>query len=273
MSVGNAMSALMRAAFALLLVVGPSCCRNEPEAPRRPEQSGAGAVSSEKGSARAGDKEVPAAVPVVPVAPAVPEVETPEPPCRECDVLLTGYEPFGGVPFNSSWEAIKELEGAEIKGKRVRTAMLPVVWVEASEKLREAVRQKRPDVVVCFGMGTEHIQIELTARNERRPYPDNKKQPPPSRFVIEDGDPIMYTKLPWREIQKRLKEAGLECVTSHDAGGYLCNEAFYTCMAEAEALKIKVAGFVHVPVAEPGSNALDDLEKAVRIIVETCLAE
>ncbi len=54
---------------------------------------------------------------------------------------------------------------------------------------------------------------------------------------------------------------------STDAGGYLCNEAFYALMRR----KVECAGFVHVPVARPGTPELEELKRAGRAIVEACI--
>ena len=66
---------------------------------------------------------------------------------------------------------------------------------------------------------------------------------------------------------------------SDDAGGFVCNHAFYTALAEADRRRLPTrCGFLHLPRIEerqaaPGSTAAptgmsaDDLVRAVRLCV------
>ena len=81
-------------------------------------------------------------------------------------LLLTGFEPFGGTDYNTSWEVIRKLDGEMLGGMKVKVLRLPVVWGKASERLGAAIREHKPDAVVCFGMGSR-LCVERVARNER----------------------------------------------------------------------------------------------------------
>jgi len=203
--------------------------------------------------------------------PAVAEEAAPrayvEKPIEKCDVLLSGFEPFGGRTFNSSWEAIGPLDGETVGGKKVRAVLLPVVWGEAPKKLAGAINVAQPEVVIGFGMGTRVVRLELAAWNERREGKDNLGNPPPSKVIEEGGPEELHATLPVNDIAAALTRLKVKFVLSTDAGGYLCNEAFYALMRR----KVECAGFVHVPVARPGTLEMEKLKRAARAIVEACI--
>ena len=192
-------------------------------------------------------------------------------------VLLTAFEPFGGRPTNTSWEAIKDFEGTTIAGHVVRTALLPVVYDDMAKPLDDAIAASKPDAVVSFGEGREVIDVERVAKNgyhRSRPL-DNAKKPPPRARIVETGKAEVATGLPAEAIVKALLDAKIQARTSDDAGGYLCNECFYRLVSRENAPARR--GFVHVPVAGTknplgGTYTVDVLKNAVRVVVETTLA-
>jgi len=196
--------------------------------------------------------------------------------------LLTGFQPFGGAKDNPSWEMLRPLAGQTLAGYRIETAELPVVYDEMARPLADAIAKHRPGIVICFGQGRELIEVERIARNGYHPAkpPDNKGQRPPREKIVPGGAEQFETQLPVDAILAGLKKAGLAASVSEDAGGYLCNECFYRLMAaktESKDKAIVARGFVHVPrVGAPnaagGAYSLEDLTRAVRIIVESTVA-
>ena len=59
------------------------------------------------------------------------------------NILLTGFEPFGGSTVNASWEAVQRVDG-------VRRVLLPVSFARAGAMIREIVASG-PDAVLCVG--------------------------------------------------------------------------------------------------------------------------
>lgn len=196
--------------------------------------------------------------------------------------LLTGFQPFGGAKDNPSWRMLKPLAGQTISGYRIETVELPVVYDEMAKPLAEAIAKHQPRVVICFGQGRGLIEVERVARNgyhAARP-PDNKGMRPPREKIVPDGAEQYATQLPVDAILAALEKAKLTAGASEDAGGYLCNECFYRLMeakAQIGANGIVARGFMHVPrVGVPnaagGVYSMEDLTRAVRIVVETTIA-
>ncbi len=202
-------------------------------------------------------------------------------------ILLTGHEPFGGLTKNTSWEVASRLEGETIAGLEVVAVRLPVVWEECGRQVREAIRRHRPRMVLATGVAwVGLVQVETTARNERRKYKDNRDELPRAKVIEPGGPERIATRLPVERIMKRLKALGLPAATSDDAGGYLCNETFYSLLRETARLEGETgrpvpAGFIHVPRTGPDrarkpseaeqkarAVTVDDLVKGMRAAIE-----
>lgn len=77
-------------------------------------------------------------------------------------------------------------------------------------------------------------------------------------------------------IEAALKERGIQCSYSEDAGGYLCNYIFYISRSGlCPGLNPKVSGFIHIPPLREGGvmdkpNAMDMAEiiEAGKIVIE-----
>lgn len=191
-------------------------------------------------------------------------------------ILLTGFEPFGGLEKNASWETVKTFDGKEIGGYKIATALLPVVYDEMADPLKKAIEKHKPEIVISFGVGTEVMQTELIARNSyhRMKPKDNKGHRPPREKIDPNGNDAIPTQLPAEAIVKALTQAKIGAQTSKDAGGYLCNECFYRLMeTDLKDAPIKLRGFVHVPdfgTPDPAGGAFtaEKLIKAVQIVIE-----
>ncbi|MBI3831686.1 MAG: pyroglutamyl-peptidase I, partial [Planctomycetes bacterium] len=210
------------------------------------------------------------------LAPHLGAAETPASGKNLPVILLTGFEPFGGLEKNASWETVKTFEGKEIAGYKIATALLPVVYDEMAEPLKKAIEKNKPEIVISFGVGTEVMQTELIARNgyHRMKPKDNKGQRPPREKIDPNGKDEIPTLLPAAAIVKALMQAKIGAQTSKDAGGYLCNECFYRLMeTEVQDAPIKLRGFVHVPdfgTPDPAGGAFtaEKLIKAAQIVIE-----
>ena len=197
-------------------------------------------------------------------------------------VLLTGFAPFGGDRSNPSWEAVRTLEGARIRGHRVVARCLPVEFGRSLQALRAAIREAKPALVLCVGVagGRADISIERVAINvDDARIPDNAGASPVDRPVVEDGPAAYFATLPIKAILVALRSAGIPAAVSQTAGTYVCNHVFYGLM-HALRRKPKVrGGFIHVPYApadaasHPGAPSLpvDLAAEALRIALRTVL--
>ncbi|MFN3304882.1 MAG: hypothetical protein ACK44A_14345, partial [Roseateles sp.] len=70
------------------------------------------------------------------------------------DILLTGFEPFGGDTVNPSWEVARLLHGECFGDARVHALRLPTAFGTAPPALTQALAELRPRLVVALGQAS-----------------------------------------------------------------------------------------------------------------------
>jgi len=175
-------------------------------------------------------------------------------------VLLTGFEPFSGQPFNVSAEGVRLFcEGGD-QGERAELSwrVLPVAYDEAALRLGEAIDELKPRVVISVGICDEpRYRIERIAWNlDDTEVPDNKGEVRRSQRIIEAGPQSCAAPYPHDELARRLEEKGLPWRFSESAGGFLCNHVFYHLCHRAvvPGSGIECATFLHVPPLGEGEE-------------------
>jgi pyroglutamyl-peptidase len=184
-------------------------------------------------------------------------------------LLLTAFEPFGKFRVNSSWEAIRVLDGLAFGEWRVSVRRLPVSFRRAGPALERALRELRPRAAISFGLAPAlSIRLERIALNvDYTERADNDGRRMDDRPIIPDGRIALESTLPLRSILRRLRRKGIKAGLSFHAGTYLCNHVFYVLRSKAPSIP---AGFVHVPPLPQGKIKgwpLSRLRRAAREIV------
>ena len=191
-------------------------------------------------------------------------------------VLLTGFEPFSGQPFNASAEGVRLFcEAGSVDDRAsVSWKILPVVYDEAARQLLDAVAGVRPGVVIALGICDEpRYRIERVAHNlDDTEVPDNLAEVRLSRRIIEEGPDSYEAPYPHAGLARKLGERGLPWRFSDSAGGFLCNHVFYhLChLAASGHSGIRVSTFLHVPPLGEGED-LGGLVEAIGCAVEAAL--
>ncbi|MFV2142833.1 pyroglutamyl-peptidase I [Isoptericola sp. G70] len=187
------------------------------------------------------------------------------------NILVTGFEPFGGAAVNESWQAVQCLEErwvAERHPERLVVARLPVTFAGAPANLSRLLVEHSPQVVVCVGLaaGSRTVRLERVALNvvDAR-IPDNAGRSPVDEPVVADGPVAHLSSLPLKAALGAVRETGVPVSVSNTAGTYVCNATFYA-LAHALAGTDARAGFVHVPGADavPPAEAARALAAVVR---------
>ncbi len=165
-------------------------------------------------------------------------------------ILVTAFGPFDGRPENASSLALRGL--SEIF-PQLRTRILPVDSVVAPARLRQAVKQIRPDVLIMLGeaAGSKSIRLETTAFNELDfSIPDIAGRQPQGSSIVSGAPSHLRSTLPLDMIHSRLTELEHDVCFSDDAGRYLCNQLFFVArhFLDARAIACR-AGFIHLPLA------------------------
>ncbi|MDX6480409.1 MAG: pyroglutamyl-peptidase [Gaiellaceae bacterium] len=153
-------------------------------------------------------------------------------------VLVTGFEPFGVHEVNPSALIAEALEGV----------VLPVSFARASGALRDAIDEREPELVVCFGLadGDRAISVERFAHNlDEADAVDNEGAGGSGAEIDPTGPLALRSTLPVDAIVAALRAEEIPAGVSRDAGGYLCNHIFYVLMGMLGSGQR--GGFVHVP--------------------------
>lgn len=165
------------------------------------------------------------------------------------NILLTGFEPFGGDVINPSWEVARALQGAVIGGATVQARCLPTTFAGAPVALEKALAVCRPDLVIALGLasGRAEISIERLAVNliDAR-IADNAGSRPQDLPVRADGPAAYFSTLPVKAIRNALRAAGHPAGLSLSAGAFVCNQVFYELQHRLAGRGVR-SGFIHVP--------------------------
>ncbi|HDS02748.1 MAG TPA: pyroglutamyl-peptidase I [Firmicutes bacterium] len=166
------------------------------------------------------------------------------------NLLITGFEPFGGEKINPSQEVIENLP-EHWKGLCLHTKLLPVVYDRAENVLFSYLDHLAPQAVLCLGVaaGRASLTLERIAVNiDDADLPDNEGALRQGSLIDRNGPAAYFSTLPLERIRKRLQDHALPSSFSLSAGGFLCNHVFYCLMKRAaENASFLPAGFIHLP--------------------------
>lgn len=197
-------------------------------------------------------------------------------------LLVSGFDPFAGVPWNPSGALALRLGEEPPAGAAVRSIVLPTIFAEAARRLAEVAAAFEPTHIVAFGIGAHptQLRVERFAVNlaDSSGRQDNAGRRPAEESVVEGGPTGYFSTLPVPLLVAHLREAGLDAIASTGAGTFVCNDLFYRTMHSCASLRNPpLAGFVHVPAvqgmpdATPSSPTLEALAGGVRAALEKIL--
>jgi pyroglutamyl-peptidase len=188
-------------------------------------------------------------------------------------ILITGFGPFPGAPFNPTTPLVKRLA----KLRRPALADVEIVphifaasYAAVDRELPRMIARHRPDALLMFGLAPARwLRIETRARNTLALLPDAGGATPRSRAIATGEPASLAMPAPARRLLGAVHATRLPAALSRDAGRYLCN---YLCWQAALTARKgpRIAAFVHVPnigrtPRRPGKKrrfTLDDLTRA-----------
>ncbi|WP_137389480.1 pyroglutamyl-peptidase I [Rhodoligotrophos defluvii] len=182
------------------------------------------------------------------------------------DILLTGFQPYGGRQLNPSAEVLRALGGSSIEGATVRTLLLPCSFTAAKDPLEQAIATHRPTVVLSTGLwpGEPMIRLERVAVNRASfEIPDNDGALLLDDPVDAQGPVARAVTLPVGRIITALRRKGIPARTSDTAGTFLCNATLYRALAACEQVGHGArCGFLHLPyLPQQVAELLDELSQ------------
>ncbi|HEY1134477.1 MAG TPA: hypothetical protein VGE77_07850 [Nocardioides sp.] len=164
-------------------------------------------------------------------------------------LLVTGFEPFGGDGANPSGDVLPLLAASWDRPEELVTAVLPVEFGVAGDRLEELVAAHRPGLVVALGLagGRPGVTPERVAVNlDDARIPDNAGARPCDQAVVAGAPTAYLSTLPVKAATASLRGAGLPADLSHTAGSFVCNHLFFRLQHALAGTDVR-SGFVHVP--------------------------
>jgi pyroglutamyl-peptidase len=176
-------------------------------------------------------------------------------------VLLTGFGPFPGAPFNPTGPLVEELARRRHPGlgdvRRV-AHVFPTTYDAVDRELPALLAREQPDVLLMFGLAlrAQALRIETRARNALSPVaPDAGGRRAQAAIIAQNAPATLPLSAAGHRLVTAARATGMPAALSHDAGRYLCN---YLCWRASEAATCfgspRVFTFIHVPRVHTGQR-------------------
>lgn len=192
-------------------------------------------------------------------------------------VLVSGFDAFGDHDRNPSAEIAWRLHGsATSSGRPIQAIGLPTVFGACRERLRQAIAERRPMVVIALGLAASRreIGVERIAVNlDDARIADNAGCQPIDQPVVPGAPAAYFSTLPVKAIVQALRANGHPAEVSSSAGHFVCNHLFYGLAHDiATCWPALRGGFIHLPPwhleGEAGmSRLLDAVTLAIDVAV------
>ncbi len=167
-------------------------------------------------------------------------------------VLVTGFGPFPGAPFNPSAGLVKALARSRrpaFAAIDFTTHVFATTYAGVDRDLPELFAQKKPDIVLMFGLATRtrDLRIETRARNAVSVlFPDASGYRPPCGVIAPGAPAALRGAAPFARLLGAVRDGAVPARLSRDAGNYLCNYAYWRALQRARGGRPLVC-FVHIP--------------------------
>jgi pyroglutamyl-peptidase len=201
-------------------------------------------------------------------------------------ILVTGFGPFPGAPFNPTGPLIRRLERARrpiLLDVKLVGHVFPTSYAAVDRELPALIARHRPDALLMFGLATRarSMRVETRARNSLALLPDVLGASLGRNVITPGKSAAVRLPTPTCRLLAALRGTRHPVALSRDAGRYLCN---YLCWRAAELASTgagpRLAAFIHIPPIRPGgrrkgpttSPSLDDLVEAGGRVLATLAA-
>jgi len=187
-------------------------------------------------------------------------------------ILLTGFGPFPGAPFNPTMPLVNrlmKLRRPALSDVAITGHIFHVTYATVDRELPQLLSTHRPHALLMFGLAsrTPYLRIETRARNAVTTiWPDADGTRIRKGSIAGTADALVFGPHTLK-LLRAAQATGIDARASRDAGSYLCN---YLSWRAIEATRARhdpedhaeiergpaLAAFVHVPpLARDGTAA------------------
>jgi pyroglutamyl-peptidase len=168
-------------------------------------------------------------------------------------ILVTGFEPFPGAPFNPTQPLVARLlrlRRPALGDVELSGHIFPVTYSAVDRQLPELLAHLRPQAMLMFGLASRApwIRIETRARNAVTTLWPDADHTRVRKGTISGGADAMMFGPHTRKLLRAADGTGIDARVSRDAGSYLCNYLSWRAIeATCHDTGPRLAAFVHVP--------------------------
>jgi pyroglutamyl-peptidase len=165
-------------------------------------------------------------------------------------VLITGFGPFPGAPFNPSAALVKALlqrRRPALDRVEIFAHVFATSYAAVDRDLPKLMAQQ-PDVVLLFGVAgrRRHLCIETRAQNAMTLlFPDADRRTPRDRSITPGAPVSRSGHAPFARLLAAAR-VRFPSRLSRDAGRYLCNYVYWQALQRSDNGRPLVQ-FVHIP--------------------------
>jgi pyroglutamyl-peptidase len=203
-------------------------------------------------------------------------------------ILLTGFGPFPGAPFNPTGALVRRLARRRrpaFADIRLATHVFPTSYRAVDGALAQLISDLAPAAVLMFGLATRArmLRVETRARNALSMLTPDAEGRLSAALSIAPGEPgALSFAIPVHRLVLAARTAGVPAQASRNAGRYLCN---YLCWHAIKATDRpegpRLVAFIHVPKVrrvirrrsgKPSRPSMDELLRAGEAILLSIVA-
>jgi pyroglutamyl-peptidase len=169
-------------------------------------------------------------------------------------ILITGFGPFPGAPFNPTQPLLARLlrlRRPALGDVELSGHIFPVTYNAVDRQLPDLLARKRPQALLMFGLAnrTPFVRIETRARNAVTTLWPDADHARIRKGSIADGTEAMMFGPHTARLLRAALGTGIDARASRDAGSYLCNYLSWRAIeATCRDTGPRLAAFVHVPL-------------------------
>jgi pyroglutamyl-peptidase len=187
-------------------------------------------------------------------------------------ILITGFGPFPGAPYNPTQQLVARLlrlRRPVLGDVELSSHIFPVSYAAVERQLPALLAKHRPQALLMFGLAsrTPYVRIETRARNAvTMIWPDAEHARVRKGSIAPERDAMMFGPHTAKLLRAALG-TGIDARTSRNAGSYLCNYLSWRAIeAAARDNGPRLTAFIHVPLlAREGTSARKGNARRIRL--------
>ena len=175
-------------------------------------------------------------------------------------ILITGFGPFPGAPFNPTMPLVgrlTQLRRPALDEVELTGHIFHVTYQTVDRELPELIERLRPQALLMFGLAdrTAYLRVETRARNAVTTLLPDADGDVARQGSIVDGAEALPFGPHTANLLRAASATGIDARLSRDAGSYLCNYLGWRAIEASLRPDGPLAAFIHVPlVARDGTS-------------------